>query len=158
MASSYQKQIVMKKLTLILALFFISAGAFAQIENPVTWSYGQKKISKTEAIIYLKASIEDGWHIYSQNIKPGGPIKTSFTFAPSKDFVKVGKTIEPKAATKFEKVFNMNVSYFKDQVVFQQKVKLLKPTATVKGKLEYMVCDETRCLPPTEVEFTVQVK
>ncbi|WP_431844509.1 protein-disulfide reductase DsbD N-terminal domain-containing protein [Pedobacter immunditicola] len=149
---------MMKKVTLILAFFFISFGAFAQIENPVTWSYGQKKISKTEAIIYLKATIEDGWHIYSQNIKPGGPIKTSFTFAPSKDFVKVGKTIEPKPATKFEKVFNMDVSYFKNQVIFQQKVKLLKPTATIKGKLEYMVCDETKCLPPTEVEFTVQVK
>lgn len=149
----------MKKLTIILALFFCTAaGAFAQIENPVTWSYGQKKISKTEAIIYLKATIEDGWHIYSQNLKPGGPIKTSFTFAPSKDYVKVGKTIEPKAANKFEKVFNMNVGYFEKQVIFQQRVKLLKPTATVKGKLEYMVCDETKCLPPTEVEFTVLVK
>ncbi len=148
----------MKKLALILALFFISAGAFAQIENPVTWSYGHKKISKTEAIIYLKATIEDGWHIYSQNIKPGGPIKTSFTFASSKDFVPVGKTIEPKPATKFEKVFNMDVSYFKNEVIFQQKVKLLKPTATVKGKLEFMVCNETKCLPPAEVDFTVQVK
>jgi len=149
----------MKKLSLILALFFCTvAGAFAQIENPVTWSYGQKKISKTEAIIYLKATIEDGWHIYSQNLKPGGPIKTSFTFASSKDYVKVGKTIEPKAANKFEKVFNMNVGYFEKQVIFQQRVKLLKPTATIKGKLEYMVCDETKCLPPTEVEFTVLVK
>jgi hypothetical protein len=149
----------MKKLTLILAIFFCTAaGAFAQIENPVTWSYGQKKISKNEAIIYLKATIEDGWHIYSQNLKPGGPIKTSFTFAPSKDYVKVGKTIEPKAANKFEKVFNMNVGYFEKQVIFQQRVKLLKPTATVKGKLEYMVCDETKCLPPAEVEFTVLVK
>jgi DsbC/DsbD-like thiol-disulfide interchange protein len=149
----------MKKLTLILTLFlFSAAGAFAQIENPVTWSYGQKKISKTEAIIYLKATIEDGWHIYSQNLKPGGPIKTSFTFAPSKEFVKVGKTVEPKAANKFEKVFNMNVGYFEKQVIFQQKVKLLKPNATVKGKLEYMVCNESKCLPPTEVDFTVQVK
>ncbi|WP_432714007.1 protein-disulfide reductase DsbD domain-containing protein [Pedobacter sp.] len=149
----------MKKLTLILSLFlFTAAGAFAQIENPVTWSYGQKKISKTEAIIYLKATIEDGWHIYSQDLKPGGPIKTSFTFAPSKDFVKVGKTIEPKAMSKFEKVFNMNVGYFEKQVIFQQKVKLLKPTATIKGTLEYMVCDESKCLPPTEVNFTVQVK
>ncbi len=149
----------MKKLTLILALFLFSAtGAFAQIMNPVTWSYGTKKISKTEAIIYLKASIEPGWHIYSQNVKSGGPVKTTFTFTPSKDYVVSGKTSEPKAIQKFEKVFNMNVDYFENQVIFQQKVKLLKSTATVKGKLEYMVCDETKCLPPTEVDFTVQVK
>jgi hypothetical protein len=149
----------MKKLTLILTLFlFSAAGAFAQIETPIKWSYGTKKISKTEAIIYLKAVMEPGWHIYSQNVKPGGPIKTSFVFTPSKDYVLTGKTIEPKAIHKFEKVFDMNVSYFENQVIFQQKIKLLKPTATVKGKLEYMVCDETRCLPPAEVDFTVQVK
>ena len=149
----------MKKLTLILAVFFASVlGASAQIETPVTWSYGQKKISKTEAIIYLKATIKSGWHIYSQNVKPGGPIPTSFTFANSKDYVKVGATAEPKAMSKYEKVFDMNVGYFKDQVIFQQKVKLLKPTATIKGKLEFMACDAIRCLPPEEVEFTVQVK
>ena len=149
----------MKKLTLILALFLFSVtGAFAQLVNPVKWSYGTKKISKTEAIIYLKASIEPGWHIYSQNVKAGGPVKTNFTFTSSKDFVVNGKTIEPKAKEKFEKVFDMNVAYFENEVVFQQKIKLLKPTATIKGKLEYMVCDETRCLPPSEVEFTVQVK
>lgn len=149
----------MKRLTLILTVFLFSVlSASAQIETPVTWSYGQKKISKTEAIIYIKATIDKGWHIYSQHVKPGGPIPTSFTFAPSKDYVKVGSTIEPKARTKFEKVFSMNVGYFENQVIFQQKVKLLKPTATVKGKLEYMVCDATKCLPPAEVEFTVQVK
>lgn len=149
----------MKKLTLILTVFLFSVlGASAQIEDPVTWSYGQKKISKTEAIIYLKATIQDGWHIYSQNIKPGGPVKTSFTFAPSKDYVKVGKTTEPAAINKFEKVFDMNVGYFEKQVIFQQKVKLLKPNAIVKGKLEFMVCNDSKCLPPAEVAFSVQVK
>lgn len=149
----------MKKLTLILTFLMVSVfAASAQIENPVTWSYGQKKISKTEAIVFLKATVENGWHIYSQNVKEGGPVKTTITFAPSKDFVKVGTTSEPKAITKFEKSFDMNVSYFEKQVIFQQKIKLNKPATTVKGKIEFMVCNDSKCLPPTEVEFSVQVK
>jgi DsbC/DsbD-like thiol-disulfide interchange protein len=149
----------MKRITLILSFLVLSVFvASAQIENPVKWSYGQKKISKTEAIVFIKASIEDGWHIYSQNVKDGGPVKTSITFAPSKDYVKVGTTSEPKPVTKFEKSFDMNVSYFEKQVIFQQKVKLNKPSATVKGKVEFMVCNDSKCLPPTEVEFSVQVK
>lgn len=149
----------MKKLTIILTVFLFSVlGASAQIETPVTWSYQQKKISKTEAIVYIRATIDKGWHIYSQKVKPGGPIPTNFIFAASKDFVKVGSVVEPKAKTKFEKVFNMEVGYFENQVIFQQKVKLLKPNAVIKGKLEYMVCDATRCLPPSEVDFTVTVK
>jgi len=149
----------MKQITLVLTLlFFTAAGAFAQIETPVTWSYAQKKISKTEAIVYLKATIQDGWHIYSQNVKPGGPVKTTIKFAPSKDFVKVGTTTEPKSLSKFEKVFDMNVGYFEKQVIFQQKIKLNKPETLVKGTIEFMVCDESRCLPPDEVQFSVQVK
>jgi DsbC/DsbD-like thiol-disulfide interchange protein len=149
----------MKKIILLAAFIaLVSFGASAQIEDPVSWSYGQKRISKTEAIVYLKATIQDGWHIYSQNIKPGGPIKTSIAFASSKDFVKVGSTAEPKPIVKFEKTFDMDVTYFEKQVIFQQKVKLNKATALVKGKIEFMVCNDRKCLPPNEVDFSVLVK
>ncbi|GGC55799.1 hypothetical protein GCM10011387_06750 [Pedobacter quisquiliarum] len=149
----------MKKLTLMLSLLFFTAmGAFAQIEDPVTWSYAAKKVSATEAIVYLKASMEKGWHIYSQNVKPGGPIKTSVKFEPSAAYTKVGKTIEPKPITKFEDVFGMDVSYFENDVIFQQRVKLAKGSAVVKGTVEFMVCNDRKCLPPNEVSFSVQVK
>jgi len=117
----------MKKITLLVSMvLFTMFGAFAQIEKPVTWAYSAKKTSSTEAVLYIKATIEDRWHIYSQNVKDGGPVKTTFTFAPSKDFSLVGKTIEPKAITKYESTFKMNVSYFEKSVIFQQKVKLNK--------------------------------
>jgi len=149
----------MKKITLILTLVFFSAvGAFAQLENPVSWSYGYKKISATEGVILIKATIEDDWHIYSQNVKPGGPNKTILKFTPSKDFTLVGKATEPKPITKYEKVFKMDVPYFENEVVFQQKVKLNKATTTVKGKIEFMVCNDTQCLPPSDVTFSIPVK
>lgn len=149
----------MKKITLVLSMvLFTIAGAFAQIEKPVTWSYAAKKVSKTEAILYIKATIEDKWHIYSQNIKDGGPVKTTFSFSPSKDFGLLGKTTEPKAIVKYESTFKMNVSYFENSVIFQQKIKLNKATTVVKGKVEFMVCNDKQCLPPEEVEFSVPVK
>lgn len=149
----------MKRITLVLAFVFFSAlGAFAQLEDPVSWTYAAKKVSKTEAVVFIKATLEEKWHIYSQTTKPGGPTRTVFTFSPSKDYTLVGKTIEPKPILKFEKVFNMSVPYFEDEVVFQQKVKLNKPTAVVKGKVEYGVCDDKSCLPPTELAFSVAIK
>jgi hypothetical protein len=149
----------MKKSILTLTLFlFAVLGASAQIETPVTWAYSQKKVSATEAIVYIKATIQDGWHIYSQTVKPGGPVKTTIKFTPSKEYTKVGATIEPKPLSKFEKVFDMNVGYFEKQVIFQQKVKLNKPATTVTGTIEFMVCDESRCLPPDEIKFSVPIK
>src|ERR1700760_314449 len=114
----------MKNLFFAAVLLLISFGASAQIETPVTWSYGAKKISPTEAVVFLKATIQDGWHIYSQTVKDGGPIKTSFTFAPSTQYSLVGKPVEPTPMTKYESAFSMNVSYFEKSVIFQQKIKL----------------------------------
>lgn len=149
----------MKRITLILSLVFFSAlGAFAQLESPVTWSYVAKKTSKTEATIYIKATIEDNWHLYSQNVKPGGPSKTTFTFTKSKDYTLVGSTVEPKPIIKYEKVFKMDVGYFQDEVVFTQKVKLNKATTVVKAAVNFQLCDDKQCLPPTDVTFNIPVK
>jgi DsbC/DsbD-like thiol-disulfide interchange protein len=136
----------MKKLLLVLLVMFAGRGAFAQIESRVSWAYAAKKVSATEAVVLLKATIDDGWHIYSLNVKDGGPIKTSFKFTPSKEFTLVGKPTEPAAITKYEKNFGMNVSYFENSVVFQQKVKLKGKKATVKGSLEFMTCNDQKCL------------
>lgn len=148
----------MKKLIVLAAALMLGIGAKAQIESPVKWSYAAKKISSTEAVVLLRATIQDGWHIYSQNVKDGGPIKTSFTFAPSKEYSLVGQTSEPTPVTKYESAFSMNVSYFEKTVTFQQKIKLKSANASVvKGKLEYMTCNDHKCLPPEDVEFSVNL-
>jgi thiol:disulfide interchange protein DsbD len=148
----------MKKLLFLAALWIISLGAYAQIETPVKWSYGAKKISSTEAVIFIKATIQSGWHIYSINVKDGGPIKTSFTFAPSKEYALIDKVAEPTPLTKYEKAFSMNVSYFENSVIFQQKIKLKSANTTVvKGQLEYMTCNDKKCLPPEDLDFSVSI-
>jgi DsbC/DsbD-like thiol-disulfide interchange protein len=146
----------MKRVLLLMIVFMISAGAYAQIEAPVKWSYAAKRLKNNEAVILLRATIQDGWHIYSQNVKDGGPIKTSFTFAPSKEYALAGKTAEPTPITKYEDAFKMNVSYFENTVTFQQKIKLKSDKVTaIKGQLEYMTCNNKKCLPPADVDFAI---
>ena len=149
----------MKKLLLAGLLLLGVTQAKAQILNPVHWSYAAKKTSATEAVVFLKATIDPGWHVYSQNVKDGGPVKTTITLDPSPAYAAVGKPQEPAAITRLEKTFNMQVSYFTNSVIFQQKVKLTgKGPATVKGKLEFMACNDEKCLPPDEITFSVPVK
>jgi DsbC/DsbD-like thiol-disulfide interchange protein len=145
----------MKKIILGVLLLLSGISGKAQIVTPVKWAYAAKKINNREAIVYLKATIDKGWHIYSQNVGEGGPVKTSFAFAKSDDYQLVDKTAEPAPKTKFEKAFDMKVTYFENAVIFQQKVKLVKPKTTLKGTLTYMVCSNKECLPPEDVEFSV---
>lgn len=149
----------MKKTTILCCLaMLLSMSAFSQILKPVTWSYAAKKTSATEATVFIKATIDKGWHLYSQFVKDGGPVKTTFTFPAASAYTLVGKTVEPKPITKFESTFKMDVSYFENAVIFQQKVKLKGKNPIVKGSVEFMVCDDKQCLPPDQVDFSVPVK
>jgi len=145
-------------LALLFTLIIFINRVSAQIDKPVRWSYLAKKTNKKEAIIYLKAKIENGWHIYAQNIQSGESLKTKFSFSPSKNFTRSGKTEEPKPIVKYEKVLKMNLSYFEREVVFQQKIKLNKDAFTIKGKVEFTACTTTKCLPAEEIDFSIPVK
>lgn len=140
----------------LLAVFTLlfASEAKAQVLNPVKWAYAAKRISATEAVVMLKATIDKGWHIYSQN--SSGALKTGFVFNSSKEYTLTGKTIEPKPIVKYEPAIKTSVSYFENEVVFQQRVKLRSNAKTVTGKLEYMAC-KTQCLPPQQVEFTIPI-
>jgi len=138
---------------------FIAIICFCPIEHPVKWLYAAKKINSQEAVLLIKATINTNWHIYSLNGGgEEGPVKTSFTFTPSSEYNLDGKIAEPMPVTHFEKAFNMNVSYFENSVVFQQKIKLKSSQAPIKGSLEYMACTNQKCLPPEEVDFSILIK
>lgn len=152
---------VPKVLTVIILIVFgsiLPISSKAQILHPVKWSYAAKITGPNEAVIFLKATIDQGWHIYSAYQKDGGPVKTSFTFSPSPDFEIVGPLSEPKPVTKYEDAFEMDVSYFENQVIFQQKVHLKSKQATVKGSLKFMVCNDRQCLPPETIRFEIPIK
>jgi Disulphide bond corrector protein DsbC len=140
----------------ILVLFFGSASA--QILEPVKWSCKAEKTDPGEATLIMKATIEKGWHLYSQNISDGGPIKTTFTFTPSADYELVGKPAEGKAFEFYDKNFEMQLAHFSGEADFVQKIKISNPkTFSVSGFVEFMVCDDEKCLPPSVVEFQITV-
>jgi thiol:disulfide interchange protein DsbD len=148
-------------LVLALTLFFFNAQAQfsdpqAKIYDPVKWSYSSEKINDKEFNLVITAKIEKGWHLYSQFIEEGGPIPTSFKFKQSADYKLIGKVSEsPKAVTAFDKNFDMQIAWHKDQVVFKQGISLKNPVESISGVIEFMVCNDERCLPPTEIEFLI---
>ncbi len=152
----------MRRLLFVLVLLVFGAvQAGAQVLEPVKWSYAAKRVSPSEAVVYVKATIDKGWHIYSTLQKDGGPVKTSFSFAAGAGagYSLVGKVGEGKPVRKLEKTFDMEVLYFESTAVFSQRVKLAGGKGTVvKGKVEFMACTDTQCLPPSEVSFSVTVK
>jgi len=126
----------------------------AQILTPVKWSWKAEQLKDNEYNLVFTANIDKGWHLYSQFIGEGGPVPTSFVFEKNRDVQIVGKVTEAgnKVTEGMDDMFGINVKKFDERVVFTQKVKVLK-NALLKGSVEYMVCDDSRCLPPDAKEF-----
>ncbi|MBP1617854.1 MAG: Protein-disulfide reductase [Bacteroidetes bacterium] len=144
---------------LVMLLLVTSVVCNAQIQNPVKWSFASRSTGVGEAELVLTATIENGWHLYSQFIAEGGPVPTSFKFEKSADYELVGKVKETSTVIKaFEKAFNMDIAYFANKAVFVQKIKLKKSQVAVKGSVEFMVCNDEQCLPPDEHPFTISLK
>ena len=149
----------MKKLGFLFTLLIFGFDGFSQIEDPVKWSYSSETINDKEAYVVITADIERGWHVYSQFIGEGGPVPTSFIFNKNKDYSLIGKVTEtPKALTEFDKTFDIQVAWHENKVVFKQKIAIKKPEVKITGVLEFMVCNDEKCLQPEEREFSVIVK
>lgn len=147
----------MKKIIFLFA-FIISLSGQAQILDPVKWSTSVEKISDTEYQLVTNATIESGWHLYSQNVPEDGPIPTTFTFDDANGAFKfIGNTHEGEGHTVDDPIFQMKIKFFDNTAQFIQKVALSGDVTTVQATVEFMVCDDTRCLPPTEKDLVFEI-
>jgi thiol:disulfide interchange protein len=137
----------MKRFFILFFILFFNSTFYSQSKQYVSWSFSQKKISADEFELIFKAKIEPTWHLYSQIETPDGPLPTSFEFEKSKDYVLVGKTIEPAPIEHAEPVFdNLVVRYFENVATFKQKIKAKSKTPfIIKGFIDGMACNESQC-------------
>ena len=141
-----------------IAFIMISYGSFAQQQSPVAWTFNSKKISEGLYEVQLVATIQSGWHLYSQK-QPDDAIAqpTTFNFNKNPLLTFDGKVKEVGKLEKFrDPKLDVAANQYSEKVVFVQKVKLKgKAKTNVSGKLEYQTCDDKKCLPPKTVNFSI---
>jgi hypothetical protein len=140
-------------LTLCVCMF---CGLQAQ-GSPYNWTYSAKKISDNVYELHFHMDINNPWHTYSQFTADGGPVATKFSFTKNPLYTLDGNVKENgKLIKKYETVFGVDVKYFSDQVDFVQVVKLkTKAKTNFSGSVEFMVCNDQQCLPPTTQKFSI---
>lgn len=151
----------MKKIITAAFLLMFSNILFAQmVKNPVEWTATSKKVADKTYEIRLTANIPNGWHIYSQTTPDGGPVPTAISFTKNPLIVLQGSVKEiGKLEKHHEPLFGVDVKQFSHKVDFVQVVKLKATVKTsVEVAVEFMVCDDKQCLPPSTKKFTVALK
>jgi len=146
----------MKNIIITVMLLFCGS-IFGQMYNPVKWSTAVEKISEKEYLLKAEATIQAGWHLYGQYIEEGGPSPTAFAFK-KKNFELLGKTTEEKGHEVVDKIFDMKIKYFEDKALFTQKIKFTSDAVSnIAAEVEFMVCDDSNCLPPSSEELVFKI-
>ena len=134
----------------IIVFIFSVTYSIGQILEPVKWNFNKKELTDKQVELQFIADIDPGWHVYAFDIPEDGPIPTSIRFEESEKFELAGE--------KYDQAFEMDLRYFGDQAMFRQVVRLnTDEPFLIRGELEFMACDDTRCLPPDYVEFSFPV-
>lgn len=123
-------------------------------EDPVNWTQEVDSLGAGEYELVLRATIESGWHVYSQHTPEGGALPTEFTYVGSgEEFELVGPTKESQTYTAFSDIFEVDETFFKEKAEFRQRIRLMDPDVRqVRLELFYQVCKEV-CLPVEETFY-----
>ncbi|HYG18910.1 MAG TPA: protein-disulfide reductase DsbD domain-containing protein [Ohtaekwangia sp.] len=129
-----------------------------QAGPPVMWTFSAERISRTEVMLTLHATLGKGWHLYAQNIDDGGPIPTQISVAMSDNYSAVGRADEKGTAVKFrDEFYDMDITWYQDDVSFLQRVSVFQPVDAIRGTIQYMICNDHLCIPGRQ-DFNIGIK
>jgi len=145
----------MRSILSFLIAFLIIVPTWAQIQDPVKWNFEIEAVDENEVDLIIRADIDAGWHLYSQDAGEG-PVPTSFTFFENENIKTKGKVKEGVPHEEYDPNFESVLRYFDTEAIFKQRIKLLTEESTLlKGELQFMVCNDAMCLPPEWVDIEV---
>ena len=145
----------MRILLPLFAALFAAASAAGQ---NVTWTGTAERLDDNAYRIVLEAAIPAGYHMYDMGPYDGGPNATTITFTPNEDVMLEGGVEQLDTPHRyFDELFGMEIGTFSGKARFAQRVKLAAPQAALKAQIEWMICDDTSCMPPDDTELTIAV-
>lgn len=120
---------------------------FSQQSSIVVWNTQVERISPHEGRLTITAQILPEWHLYSQHLKDGGPQPTRFEFAQNSSYQLSRFDEKGKPYTYHDDVFEMDITWYSEQVNFIANLKITEPVLVLKGTIEYMICNKETCVP-----------
>ena len=156
----------------VLALaLFLTAACSAEREAPpvgtrqVEWSAvpGAMREAPGTGFVFevdVRATIEDGWHIYSLGQTTGGPVPLTVKVEPSPPYSLAGDASGPPPVKAKDPNFGIETETYSNEAVIRVPVKITASSVTELPALELKVrsqaCSDRVCLPARTTTLVVQ--
>lgn len=149
----------MNKATRILLLTVVSLGtAVGSMAQNAAWKSTVEPLGDNAYRIVLEASIPQPYHMYDMGPYEGGPNATAIVFTPGDGVTLEGGVQQLSTPHRYyDTTFGMEIGTFSGKARFAQRVKLSVPESSVKARIEWMLCDDTSCMPPDDTEMTIAI-
>lgn len=134
--------------------------------NPVRWSASAASFRTTGdgspvIDIALRATIDDGWHVYSLTQGRGGPVPMTVKVAPVPIYELAEPVTGPAADRALDPNFGIETETYSGQPVFRVVVK--QPAATqpaaqatpIELKVRSQACSDILCLPARTTTLSI---
>ena len=149
---------------ILIAFSFVSILTHAQ--NPIQWEVKSKSIGDNLYELNIHAKLEKEWHLYSQYLEKNegydpenSPLSTYINYELGDNFDTIGNTQEIGVETKYDPVWESEISFFSDSGSFIQIIQINNPDSTIfNGNVNFMACDNEQCLPPDDYSFKIDLK
>ena len=135
---------------IMLLVHFIGLGQLNT--EPVVWNSSIEKLEENRILLHFEAQIAPKWHLYSQFSNPDGAIPTTFQFSDEgTGYKRIEGVKESDALVAFDKVFEMDLTYFNGKAHFQQEIVLTDSNLKfISVEINYQACDDALCIFRTE--------
>ena len=146
-------KLIRSLLPVIAALLAATAGA-----QNADWKSTVEHLEGDAYRIVLEASIPAPYHMYDMGPYEDGPNATTIVFTPGEGVTLEGDVEQLTQPDRhYDKTFEMEIGTFAGKALFAQRVKLTVPESSVKAQIEWMLCDDTSCMPPDDTELTIAI-
>ena len=140
------------RICVIAVLHCIGLHVSAADSTGIRWGYVQERINDNEVLLSIKAIVPPGVKLYGLSKTAADALYSSIAFDSSANKYLAGKLVE-NGASKSENDASINavVNYFKDSVLWQQKINAKNTDSLVlKGTVTYLYKKGEEYLPGEE--------
>lgn len=143
---------------ILLPLLALTLGVTTLHAQEVGWTGSVELLGGAEYELRFEAAIPSGFHMYDMGPYEGGPNPTVITLSPEAGVELVGSVEQrTKPHRYFDQMFGMEIGTFSGKALFTQRVRLTAAQAKVRAAIEWMICDDKSCMPPSDTELTLVV-
>ncbi len=146
----------MARIVVLLLASCLWVSGYTQFSaTQVSWDTEWEELGDAQYKLIFNASIEEGWHIFSQYSPEGGSQPAFFEFIETEAYQRIGPVIEPTPEAYYNDVFEITEQIFTEKVRFEQVVEVYDLTKPIEITLYYQVCKEL-CISASE-DFIFQI-